>query len=160
VASPEQTTPPGSDVGPNGTQAVAFHSDLRCPWARLAIHRLTAAAERRGVRGEMLLDHRWFPLGDDAIPSDGAVLDREVAAIGALVPELGWTSWADADRAFPASSRRAAGWVQAAKAVGPQASVELDLALREALWADGADLEDDDELARIAGTVDLVGPQA
>lgn len=145
-AAPDAT----SQVVPAGTNALVVYSDLRCPWAHVAVHRLLAAAERRGIGSELLIDHRWFPLGDEATPDDAEALDRELGAIAAIEPDAGWTTWADSDRPFPTSSDRAAAWVQAAKAASPDASALLDRALRRALFAERADLTDDDTIEAVA----------
>ena len=153
MASTDRAPSNEAAIGPAGSQSLVVHSDLRCPWARIAVHRLRRAADRRGITGELVVDHRWFPLGDDATPGDPAVLDRELAAIGALEPDLEWETWAELGHDFPSSSRSAAAWVQAAKGVSPAASVTLDAALREALFAQGRPIDDDEELGRIAATV-------
>jgi predicted DsbA family dithiol-disulfide isomerase len=145
-AAPDAT----STVIPAGTHALVVYSDLRCPWAHVAVHRLLAAAERRGVGSELFIDHRWFPLGDEALPDDAEALDRELGAIRAIEPDAGWSTWADSDHPFPTSSRRAAAWVQAAKAASPDASAALDRALRRALFAERADLTDDEVIEGIA----------
>lgn len=152
MPSTEPSAAPGPGTSP-GTQALVIHSDLRCPWAHVAVHRLLAAAERRGLGGELRIDHRWFPLGEEATLEDAAALDRELAAIAALEPDAGWTTWADRDATFPASTRRAAAWVQAAKAVGSDASTALDRALRRSLFAEAADIDDDAVIERVAGVV-------
>lgn len=149
----ESTDAPGTAVGPAGTQALVVHSDLRCPWARVAVHRLLAAADRRGATGTLTIDHRWFPVGEGDDPVDPAELDRELAAVAPLLPDVGWATWSDADVAFPTSTRRAAAWVQAAKAASPQASMTLDLALRDALFADARDIADDAVIEAIAADV-------
>ena len=153
--APSEHAPSAVDpsVAPAGTQGLAVHSDLRCPWARIAVHRLLGAAERRGIGGELVIDHRWFPLGDEAAPGDPSELDRRLAAIGPIEPDLAWATWAELDHPFPTSSRLASAWVQAAKAAGPDASAALDRALREALFADGADIADPQVLEQVAGDV-------
>ena len=150
----------GPVVGPAGTQAIAVHSDLRCPWAHVAVHRLLGTAERLGVADELVVDHRWFPLGEDATPQDPAALDRELAAIGALEPDAGWTEWSGRDVTFPTSARTAAAWVQAAKATSPQASTVLDRALRRALFAGGRDIADESVIADVASGLDGVDVDA
>jgi len=155
---PPEETPAatGTAVGPAGTQAIVVHSDLRCPWAHVAVHRLLDAAERRGIAGELVIDHRWFPIGDDAVPDDPAALDRRLAPVAELDPGAGWTTWADRDAAFPRDSRVAAAWVQGAKAVSPQASTALDRALRVALFGEGRDIADEDVVEEVAtGVPDL-----
>lgn len=149
----QASTPGASAAAPAGTTAVAVYSDLRCPWARVAVRRLLATAEDRGLEAELAVDHRWFPLGDDAMPSDGDALDRKLEPLRPLEPSADWHRWSGAGAGFPASSRLAAAWVQAAKRVSPAASVALDRALREALFAEGRDIADADVLAAVAGTV-------
>jgi len=153
MASPEPSAPAGVAVGPAGTQSIVVHSDLRCPWAHVAVHRLLEAADRRGIAGELVIDHRWFPIGDDGVPGSAEALDRKLAPIAALEPGAGWTTWADRDRAFPLDSRPAAAWVQGAKAVSPQASTALDRALRRALFEQGRDIADESVVEEVAASV-------
>lgn len=143
----------GPAVGPAGTQAIVVHSDLRCPWAHVAVHRLLGAAERGGIADELVVDHRWFPLDEGSPPEDPAALDRELAAIRALEPDAGWTEWSGRDVRFPTSARTAAAWVQAAKATSPQASTVLDRALRRALFAGGRDIGDESVIEDVASGV-------
>jgi predicted DsbA family dithiol-disulfide isomerase len=137
---------------PAGTQSLAVHSDIRCPWAHVAVHRLLDAAERRGIGGELHIDHRWFPIGD-GLGDDPEALAAELATVSELEPGAGWSE--PAGRSFPGSGRLAAEWVQAAKAVSPSASVGLDRALRRALFADGLPVDDGPTVDRIAA--DLLG---
>ena len=143
-----------SPAAPSGTNAVVVHSDLRCPWAHVAVHRLLAAVEREGMGSELLLDHRWFPLGDDSMPDDPAAVDAKLEPLRRLEPGLNWHRWSDGGLAFPDDSRPAAAWVQGAKQVGPAASVALDRALRLALFADGRDISDPSVIEEVAGSVD------
>lgn len=152
---------PGASVAtPSGTNAVAVYSDLRCPWARVAVERLLAAVERSGVETELSIDHRWFPLGDEAMPSDGEALDRTLGPIGSLDPDAEWHRWAGSDASFPESSNLAAAWVQAAKLISPAASVALDRALRDALFAHGRDIADESVVADVAAGLDGVDVDA
>lgn len=143
-------------VAPTGTQAVVVYSDPRCPWAYVAVRRLLAAIDRRGVGSELHVDHRWFPLDDDAMPADAEALDRKLAPIHDLEPDAGWHRWTGSDRTFPASSELAEAWIQAAKRESPAASTALDLAIRTALFAHGLDISDESVLADVAtGVADL-----
>jgi predicted DsbA family dithiol-disulfide isomerase len=149
-----RSTPGAAAAAPAGTNAVVVYSDLRCPWAHVAVHRLLTEVELRGVASELHVDHRWFPLDRDAMPSDLDALDRKVQPIRELAPEAGWRAWAGSSARFPDSSELAAAWVQGAKRASPAASVALDRSLRTALFADGRDLADEAVLADIAAGVD------
>ncbi|HEU5085271.1 MAG TPA: hypothetical protein VFU14_18160 [Acidimicrobiales bacterium] len=146
-------------VAPAGSHAIVVHSDLRCPWAHVAVHRLLAAAERLGVEQELCLDHRWFPL-DEALPTDAAAFDQHLAPVLALDPDAGWRSWADDGAPPTGPARLAAAWVQAAKAQSPAASMALDRALRQAFFAGHRDLDDPGAVADVAATVGEVDADA
>lgn len=141
-------------AAPSGTNAVVVHSDLRCPWARVAVHRFLGVVDSEGMGSELVVDHRWFPLGDDAMPDDPDAVDRKLEPLRSLEAGLDWHRWSDGDTAFPRDSRPAAAWVQGAKQVSPAASVALDRALRDALFAGGRDISDASMIEEVAGTVD------
>lgn len=143
-----------TDAVPTGTNAVIVYSDPRCPWAHVAVHRMLAAVERRGLGSELVIDHRWFPLGDDAMPTEPEELDRKLDLFRSLEPDLDWHRWSSGGSDFPAGSRLAASWVQAAKQDGPAASQALDRALRSALFADGRDISDPAVVEQVASAVD------
>jgi predicted DsbA family dithiol-disulfide isomerase len=146
-------TPGASEVVPSGTNAVVIYSDLRCPWAFIAIRRLLDAVDRKGVDSELSIDHRWFPLDDEAIPADPDALDRELEPLRGLAVDVGWHRWAGSDDRFPVSSELAAAWVQGAKRDSPGASVHLDLALRQALFTDGRDIGSEAVIEEVAGSI-------
>lgn len=146
------STPGASPVAPSGTNAVAVYSDPRCPWAYVSVRRLLAAVERQGVGSELTIDHRWFPLDDEAMPAEPDALDRKLEPFRALEPDADWHRWSGGAQ-FPRSSRLAATWVQAAKRVGPAASTALDRAIRVALFDDGRDIADESVLEDVAGAV-------
>jgi predicted DsbA family dithiol-disulfide isomerase len=149
----QASTPGASPAAPAGTTAVVVYSDPRCPWARVAVRRLLDRLEQRGLATELAVDHRWFPLGDDAMPADGDALDSKLEPLRSLEPDAGWHRWSGAGTSFPDSSELAAAWIQAAKRVSPAASTALDRALREALFAEGRDISDEDVLAEVAASV-------
>lgn len=153
----DRTSSPGaSPAAPAGTAALALYSDPRCPWARIGVRRLLAAVDARGVGTELTIDHRWFPLADDAMPAGGEALDAKLEPLRTLEPSTDWHRWSDGASGFPSSSDAAAAWIQAAKRVGPEACVALDLAIREALFAHGRDIADEEVLAEVAATVPAV----
>ncbi len=130
---------------------VRVHSDVRCPWAHVVVHRLAGAVEALGAEGEVLVDHRWFPVGARPGPDDVALRDV-LAPIAALEPGAGWEPWPDGV-AFPADGEVAAAWIHAAKAQGVERSVALDRALRRAVFVDHADVADETVVADVAGAV-------
>lgn len=114
---------------------ILIYSDIGCPWASLAIHRLHLARERAGLVDQVSMDHRAFPLEliNDR-PTPRATLDGEVRAIEDLEPDLGWNHW-DADaHAYPVTTLPALEAVQAAKRQGLRAAEELDQELRGAFF--------------------------
>lgn len=119
---------------PRGT--VIVFSDLGCPWASLAVHRLRARRAALGLA--VTLDHRPFPLElfNDR-PTPKRVLDAEVAAIAPLEPGLGWRPWPRPDSDYPGSTLLAMEAVQAVKAQSLRLSEDLDAALRHAFYAQG-----------------------
>ena len=113
-------------------------SDIGCPWATLALHTLHAAMAGSGTT--LRIDHRAFPLelvNREPTPKVGH--DAEVAAIGAVRPELNWTPWDRPDATYPVTTLPALEAVQAAKRPevgGLAASDELDTALRRAFFVE------------------------
>ena len=98
-----RSTPGASAVAPTGTNAVVVYSDLRCPWAHVAVHRLLTEVDRRGLGSELHIDHRWFPLDDASMPSDLDALDRKLHPVRELAPGAGWQGWAGSGAHFPAT---------------------------------------------------------
>jgi len=117
---------------------ITIWSDIGCPWATLALHTLRAAIEVQ--RAELLIDHRAFPLElFNGRPTPKPITDAEIVAIGGLVDDLGWRTWAEPDWTFAVTTLPAMEAVQAAKdarAGGLRASDELDAALRQAFYVD------------------------
>lgn len=122
------------DVRP-GT--IVVFSDVGCPWAHLAVHRLLATRGRLGLDGQAVLDHRAFPLElFNRRPTPKRILDAEIPVVGALDPEAGWQMWQGEATAYPVTTLPALEAVQAAKEQGLDASEELDRALRVAFFAE------------------------
>lgn len=115
--------------------AVTVWSDIACPWATVFATRWQAACERAGV--SIPLDHRAFPLElVNERPTPKLTLDAEIPVAGALVPEFEMRLWTGAEFEYPVTTLLALEAVQAAKEQSLAASTALDLALREALFAD------------------------
>ena len=126
-----------SEHPPVAPGTVVLYGDLACPWASLAVERFWRTRERLGV--DVQLDVRCFPLElINAVPTPKSTLDREVGAVAAAEPDLGWVPWQAAESTWPGTVLLALEAVQAAKddAVGGlPASGELDRALRRAMYA-------------------------
>jgi predicted DsbA family dithiol-disulfide isomerase len=116
---------------------IVVYSDLSCPWAHLAVHRLHETRRELGLEGAVRLVHRPLPLEVlDERPTDRLLLDAEIPVIGALDPAAGWQLWAGPVAAFPVSTLMALEAVQAAAGQSPEAAEQLDRGLRRALFAE------------------------
>ena len=110
---------------------IVVFSDITCPWAHLAVYRLHEARTKLGLDGDVLFDHRAFPLevfNEQATPKN--VLDAEISVVGGLDPAAGWQMWQRADSEYPVTSLPALEAVQAAKEQSMSGSEELDRRLR------------------------------
>jgi predicted DsbA family dithiol-disulfide isomerase len=122
------------DVSP-GT--IVIWSDIGCPWAHLAVHRLHETRRRLGLLDAVVLEHRPFPLellNERVTPR--RVLAAEVPVAGALAPEAGWQEWDAPEWEWPVTTLPALEAVQAASAQDGRAAEELDRALRIAFLGD------------------------
>ncbi|MQA98885.1 MAG: hypothetical protein GEU78_01100 [Actinobacteria bacterium] len=114
---------------------ILIYSDIGCPWASLAIHRLHLARERAGLIDQVSLDHRSFPLElINERPTPRSTLEKEVRAIEEIEPDLGWSYWDEEEYRYPVTMLPALEAVQAAKQQGLRASEELDQELRGAFF--------------------------
>jgi predicted DsbA family dithiol-disulfide isomerase len=114
---------------------IVVSSDLSCPWARLAVHRLHETRKQLGLEGRVVLDHRAFPLEvEDGRPTPKRLVDAEIAVVGAIEPGAGWQLWQPPDFTYPVSTLVALEAVQATKEQGLRASEQLDRALRSAFF--------------------------
>jgi predicted DsbA family dithiol-disulfide isomerase len=110
-------------------------SDIACPWAYVAVHRLHAGRRRLGLEREVRFDHRAFALElANERPTPKLTLDAEVPVAGALAPDADWQLWLGDPHAYPVSTLLALEAVQAAKEQGLEASEALDLGLRRAFF--------------------------
>jgi predicted DsbA family dithiol-disulfide isomerase len=116
---------------------VVVWSDIGCPWAHLAVHRLHRARRELGLGRTVRFDHRPFPLeliNRRATPKP--TLAAEIAVLAALEPEAGWRQWAAPDWQWPATTLPALEAVQAARLQSDTAAEQLDLGLRRAFFAE------------------------
>ena len=107
-------------------------SDLLCPFAHLALHRIRQARERLGL--DVPVEHRTFALELFNGPHPRRGTDTEAVGVGQVAPELDWRVWAAPDDAYPHTVLLAAEAVHAARAQSQAAGEALDLALRRAFW--------------------------
>jgi predicted DsbA family dithiol-disulfide isomerase len=111
-------------------------SDIGCPWAHIAVHRLVAERARRGLTVELPIDHRAFPLElVNGRPTPKELLDAEIAVCRELEPDAGWASPSE-PWSFPVTTLPALEAVQAAKAQSAELSATLDHELRTAMFRD------------------------
>lgn len=145
---------------PDTDFAIVVYSDIGCPWANIAVHRLSQELLRQGLDREIGIDHRAFSLelqNDRPIPSH--VLDAEIPTCRRLEPSAPWPEGAGPWR-FSSSTLAALEAVQAAKLQGVEASVRLDRALRRAMFHDLAQLDTTRDVIEIARSVDGVDVDA
>lgn len=116
---------------------VIVYSDLHCPWAFVAVHRLRRARDANGL--DVVLDHRAWPL--ELVNGRGTpreIVEPETAVLAQheedLFSRFRGTSWPSTF--LPAFEVVAA----ARRALGLEAAEEVDYALRLAFFRDGADL--------------------
>lgn len=122
------------DVAP-GT--IVVWSDIACPWATLAVHRLHATRRRLGLDGRVRFEHRAFPLElENERPTPWTTLQAEVPVVGGLAPEAGFRPWQRQPWEWPVTVLPALAAVQVAAEQGPAAAEALDLALRRAMFAE------------------------
>lgn len=114
---------------------IVLWSDIACPWATLAVHRLRTERARAGLTDRIRIDHRAFPLElVNSRPTPMRVLSAEVPVVGQLAPSFGWQVWQAPDAEWPVTTLPALEAVQAAKDQGLAASEALDFGLRRALF--------------------------
>ncbi|MET8854095.1 DsbA family protein [Amycolatopsis sp. NPDC004625] len=119
------------------TQRIEIWSDLHCPWALIAVHRLRRARERLGA--DVVFVPRAWPLewvNDRGTPRD--IVSVEVAALASHEPDVftrfSGESWPSTF--LPAFELVAA----AARTGGAELAEEVDYALRLAFFRDSADV--------------------
>ncbi|TCO50698.1 DsbA family oxidoreductase [Actinocrispum wychmicini] len=132
-------------------------SDLLCPFAHVAIHRLTAARDRLGL--DVRLDHHTFALELFNGPHPRPGTDSEAVGLGQIAPEAGFRLWSAADWLYPSTVLLAAEAVHAAKAQGLGPAEDLDRALRKAFWLESKSIGHRQVILDVAAetsTVDVI----
>ena len=122
-------------ITPPGT--VVLFSDIGCPWATLAVHRLLTTRADLDLDDAVRIEHRAFPLEVvNGKPTPKRTLDAEIPVVGAAATDFGFTIWqADASE-WPVTTLPALEAVEAAKQQSLEASEQLDYGLRRAFFAE------------------------
>jgi predicted DsbA family dithiol-disulfide isomerase len=142
-------TPP-----PPGT--IQVWSDLLCPFAAVALHRLRAARDRLGV--EVQLDHHVFALELFNGPHPRRGTDTEAVGLGQVEPGAELRVWTASDDLYPHTVLLAAEAVLAAKEQGLAASEALDAGLRRAFWTGSRSISHRAVILDVAGSAGLDVP--
>lgn len=140
------------------TGTIAIWSDLLCPFAYVAIHRLRKARQQLGLEDQVRLDHHTFALELFNGPHPRPGTDSEAVALGQLEPDAGFRLWSQPDWTYPSTVLLAAEAVHAAKDQGLTQSENLDHALRRAFWFDSRSIAHRQVILDIAaetGTIDV-----
>jgi len=136
---------------------IVVYSDLTCPFAHVAIHRLFTVRNRLGMDGSIRLDHHAFPIELlNSSPGTRHGSDSEIPVLGPLEPDAGWQIWQGPDYHYPGSVLLAFEAVQAVKSQGLEVSERYDRAVRHAFWAESRPIHTHHELLAIAHRVDGV----
>ena len=144
---------------------IAVYSDLICPWAHLAVHRLHERRRALGLEDAVTFDPRAFPLeliNEQSTPKK--TLDAEIPVVGTLDPTAGWQIWQRDDAEYPVTSLPALEAVHAAKKQGPTVAEQLDRALRRAFFGSSVSVSMRHEILEVAAgveglDVDLLGDE-
>lgn len=133
---------------------VTVWSDIHCPWASVAIHRLRAARDAAGL--SVVFDQRPWPLewvNEHGTPR--AIVEPESAVLAGHEPDLFSAYRADS---WPSTFLPAFELVAAARLVhGLRAAEDVDMALRLAFFRDSTDVSIEAGLRRALGLVGQIG---
>ncbi|WP_433126358.1 DsbA family protein [Micromonospora sp. CA-240977] len=128
------------------TAIVTVWSDVHCPWALVAVHRLRAARAARGL--DVVLDQRAWPLeliNKGGIPRH--IVQPEMAVLSNHEPDLFGVYDAPS---YPSTSMPAFELVAAARrAGGPAVAEEVDYQVRLAFFRDSVDISVRSGLERV-----------
>jgi predicted DsbA family dithiol-disulfide isomerase len=134
---------------------IQIWSDLLCPFAHVAVHRLWEARERLGLSHQVTFDHHVFPLELFNGPHPRRGTDTEAVALGQVAPDAGFRVWTDRDDLYPHTVLLAAEAVLAAKTQGTELSAQLDRALRKAFWSHSRSIAHRSVVLEVASETDL-----
>ncbi|HWB73198.1 MAG TPA: DsbA family protein [Egibacteraceae bacterium] len=136
------------------SQTVTIYSDIHCPWATVAVHRLRRARDESGL--DVVFDPRAWPLewvNERGTPRH--IVEPEAAVLANHEEEL-FSRFAGAS--WPSTFLPAFELVAAARrAVGPRAAEETDYQLRLRFFRHGADVSLRHELRAAAAAAATAG---
>jgi len=136
---------------------IAIWSDIGCPWAHLAVHRLHETRRRLGLVDAVTLEHRPFPLElFNERPTPKTVVSAEIPVAGACDPAAGWQEWDGHEWEWPVTTLPALEAVQAVSALDVRAAEELDRALRVAFFGESRCISMRHVILEAAAKADLV----
>lgn len=145
-------TPRSVTVAPN---TIVMFSDLTCPFAHVALHRLFEARTRLGLDDTVRIDHHVFPIELlNNTPGTRHGSDSEIPVLGAIEPDAGWQTWQAPDYHYPNTVLLSFEAVQAVKSQSIALSERFDRALRHAFWAQSRPIHLHHELHAIAATIE------
>jgi predicted DsbA family dithiol-disulfide isomerase len=136
-------------------RTIQIWSDLLCPFAHVAVHRLWETRAKLGLEELVGFDHHVFPLELFNGPHPRRGTDTEAVGLGQIAPEAGFRVWAQADDLYPHTVLLAAEAVLAAKAQSLRASELLDRALRVGFWLESKSISNRGVILEIAGGLEL-----
>jgi predicted DsbA family dithiol-disulfide isomerase len=136
-------------------QTIQIWSDLLCPFAHVAVHRLWETRAKLGLDDVVRFDHHVFPLELFNGPHPRRGTDTEAVGLGQIAPEAGFRVWAGADDLYPHTILLAGEAVLAAKAQSLQASELLDRALRVGFWLESKSISNRGVILEIAAGLEL-----
>lgn len=130
---------------------VTVFTDVMCGWSTVALHRFYQSRHRAGLDDAVRVDHQLFLLEDvNGFPIPKRYLDTEIPVVGALAPELCWKPWQGDTSTWPITSLLANEAVHAAKRQSVVAAEKLDMALRQAFFADSRPIALLHEIVQVA----------
>lgn len=161
ATAPAVSPTPGLVPPPPGVLQV--WSDLLCPFAHVALHRLRQAqadlpADDPAARVQ--LEHRAFPLELFNGPHPRRGTDTEAVGLGQIAPDAGFRVWTAADDLYPHTVLLAAEAVLAATAQSRTAGAALDAALRAAFWTHSRSIAHRQVVLDVADEVTATQPGA
>lgn len=140
---------------------IVIWSDIGCPWAHLAVHRLHETRRRLDLVDAVTFEHRPFPLElFNEQPTPKNVLSAEIPVVGACDPAAGWQEWDAREWEWPVTTLPALEAVQAVSAHDVRAAEELDRALRVAFFGESRCISMRHVILEVASKCDRVDAPA